>query len=454
VSDFNGIRIALSSLYAQRRALEVVGQNVANVNTEGYTRQRVEMESVNGPVAAAVFSRSTTAGQGVSSSAVTRLRDQFMDLRGYQEHAVDSGLRRTQSVLARVELAFDEPSDTGLGALMADFWAGWDDVANRPDDLAARSQLLERATTMAGGFRQLDATLAGLRQFAVAELQAIVAEVNATSSRIAELNTGIQAAVHAGFSPNELMDQRDLLVGELAEKVGVTVRPGEDGSVDVFVAGTAIVRGPRAQTLEVEIDTDPAQTVRVVWTADGYPVAASGEAGGLLGAINDILPRYRSELAAVAQQVHDDVNALHATGYALDGSTGLDFFTMGPSGIEVAAAILADPSLVAAASAAGSARDGSLAQRIAELTGPDDLYQELVVGLGIESQAVNRRVDVQAAIVRHVDDARQAAAGVNLDEEMTAMVAYQHAYDAAARFLTAVDEVLETLINRTGVVGR
>lgn len=463
MSDFVGLRIALSSLQAQRRALEVTGQNVANVNTDGYSRQRVEMVADAGPLTPAIHSTWTRGGLGVRSDTVARLRDEFLDLRSYQEHAVEAGLNRTQGILARVELAFAEPSDTGLGALLADFWAGWDDVANAPSDLAARTQLVERANTLAAGFSQLDSVLAGLRSSSVTELQALTAEVNASAARVAELNDSIQSATQAGLSPNELMDQRDLIISALAEKVGVTVRPGESGPgdggvptgmVDVFVAGMALVRGTRASTLAVTVDTDPAQTVRVVWEQDGYAAAVTGEAGALVGAVNDVIPRYRAGLVAVAQQIHDDVNALHSTGYAPDGSTGRNFFTIGPGGLAVDPAVGADPWLVAAASAPGGPLDGSLAQRLAELTGPDDTYRDLVVALGVEAQAVNRRAEVQGAITRHVDEARDSVAGVNLDEEMANMVAFQHAYEAAARLLTAVDESLETLIRRTGIVGR
>jgi flagellar hook-associated protein 1 len=193
----------------------------------------------------------------------------------------------------------------------------------------------------------------------------------------------------------------------------------------------------------------------VVWAADSYPAAVTGAAGGLVSGANDVIPRYRAGLADVAQQLADDVNAIHRTGYALDGSTNRDFFVTDGSGrLVVDPAIVADPHLVAAAASAGATRDGSVAAQIAELTGAGDTYHRLVVGLGVESQAANRRVDVQAAILEHIDAARESAAGVNLDEEMAAMLQYQHAYDAAARFLTAVDQTLDTLINSTGLVGR
>jgi flagellar hook-associated protein 1 FlgK len=455
MSDFNGLRIALSSLYAQQKALQVTGQNIANVNTEGYSRQRVEMTADSGPVTPAVESRYSGPGLGVLTGDTTRLRDQFLDLRGYQEHAVDAGLQQSQSVLSRIELAFDEPSDDGLSKLISGFLAGFDDVANNPDDQAARAQLVEQGKTLTAGFVQLDAALATQRSSSIAELDSLVGEVNNSAARIAELNQNITSAVNNGFSPNELMDQRDQLVAQLAEQVGVTVQNGDHGQVDVYVGGTALVRGTRVSPLKVDVGTDPAQTVRVTWSDDSYPAGVAGSAGGLLSAVNDVIPRYRAGLAAVAQQLSSDVNAVHQTGYALDGSPGLPFFTTDSTGaVVVNPAIVADPRLIAASASAGATRDGSVAQKIAALTGVGDSYQQLVVQLGVESQAVNRRVDVQASIVQNVDAARESASGVNLDEEMTSMLQFQHAYDAAARFLTAVDQTLDTLINSTGLVGR
>ncbi|HVW32751.1 MAG TPA: flagellar hook-associated protein FlgK [Acidimicrobiia bacterium] len=455
MSDFSGLRIALSSLYAQQKALQVTGQNIANVNTEGYSRQRVEMTADSGPVTPAIQSRYPGPGMGVLTGDTTRLRDQFLDVRSYQEHAVQAGLKESQSVLSRVELAFDEPSDDGISKLMSNFLAGFDDVANNPDDNAARAQLVEQGQTLTSAFTQLDSALATQRSSSIAELDSLVGEVNNAAARIAELNQNITSAVNNGFSPNELMDQRDQLISQLADQVGVTIQNGDHGQVDVYIGGTALVRGPKVSNLQVEVGTDPAQTVKVTWADDDYPAGVSGSAGGLLSAINDVIPRYRDGLKAVAQQLASDVNALHSTGYALDGSTGRPFFTTDPTGaVVVNPDIVADPTLIAASGSPGATRDGSVAQQIAELTGVGDRYQQLVVKLGVESQAVNRRVDVQASIVQNVDAARDSVSGVNLDEEMTSMLQFQHAYDAAARFLTAVDQTLDTLINQTGLVGR
>lgn len=453
MSNFSGLTIGLSALLAQRKAIEVTGQNLANVNTEGYSRQRVSLTSDSGPVTPAIFARYEGSGLGVRSGVVDRLRDRFLELRGYQEHAADQRLQQVAGALAKVEGTFGEPSDTGLATQLADFWAGWDDVANRPDDLAARSQLLERAETLASSFRRADADLEGLWSTTLEQTSAVVAEVNSIAARVAELNSTIQAAVGSGLNANDLMDQRDRLIGQLSDRVGVTVRPGEANTTDVFVGGTALVRGTRSETLEVQVAPGPSQVVTVNWSKDGLPATTSGQVGGMLDALDDIIPRYRAALTSLASDTLTATNTAHATGFDLNGAAGGAFFVVGPDGLEVSAAVAGDPRLVAASATAGTF-DGSVAAQLAATTAPDATYRQLVVGLGVEAQSANRRVQIQSAITTEVDASRESEAGVNIDEEMTQLMAFQHAYQAAARFVTTVDETLDLLINGTGRVGR
>jgi len=454
--SFDGLGIALSSLQAQRRALEVTGQNVANVATDGYSRQRIGMAANAGSSVPAIHAKPTGVGQGVLSTEVQRARDQFIEVRANQEHATESNLRQVQATLDRIELAFGEPGDNGLGAQISDFLAGWDDVANKPDDGAARSQLVARAETLVAGIAQVDETLRAIRGNAVEELQASIVDVNATASRVAELNQRIMVATSAGLSPNDLMDQRDLAARHLAATVGGTVRPAEDGTIDVYMGGTTLVRGANANALEVTID-NATQTVAIVWAKDQQPAAVAGRAGGQVATINEIVPRYRAEVLAVATQLHDEVNAIHATGFGLDdppGFTGRDFFVLTGGALTVNADIVADPRKLSASSAALTTRDGSVARSIAARTGAESGYRNFVVRLGVEAQTANRRVEIQSAITDQIDMAREASSGVDIDEEMTLMIQFQHAYDAAARLMSAIDQSLDTLINRTGMVGR
>ncbi len=454
MSDFFGLRIGTSALLAHRRALDVAGHNLANVNTEGYSRQRLSLAAEAGPSGSALFARWAKDGQGVRVLGVDRLRDTFLETRGHQEHGTGANLSKMRDTLDRIELAVGEPSDNGIASQLSSFLNAWDDVANRPDDLGARAALIERGKIVTAGFQALDATLATQRGQVVTDIKGLVSEVNTIAGRVADLNRSIQVAVVANQPSSDLMDQRDLLVMQLADKIGVSTRPSDNGTVDVFLGGVALVRNDRVETLRVDVASTPAQTVSIVGNTWNVPAAAGGAAAGMLTAANDTIPRYRADFSAAATTMMNEVNAIHATGFALDGSAGQPFFLSTATGVQVNPAIAADPRLVAASASATASRDGSVAARIAGVTGAADSYRSTVVNLGVESQSVARRDEIQQVITGQVDAARQGESGVNIDEEMANLVGIQRAYEAAARFVTAVDQALETLIKGTGLVGR
>ena len=463
MSSFSGLNVGLSSLYAQRRGLEVTGHNIANANTEGYSRQRARLQADGGPVVPAYHSRWNGAGSGVTVADVQRLRDVFLESRAVQERGSEAGLRGRSVVLGRVEAILSEPGDLGLQAQLSEFWSGWDDVANQPTDLAGRSQLLQRAQTLATGINQASDRLAAQWSVSHEQLGATVQDINATAEAVATLNAGVMSATRAGLSPNDLADQRDLLVQRLGDLAGVSLRTGEAGSVDVYVGGTALVRGAVAERLAVQGPTSlatPAGTVSLAWERDGQPAPGGGAAAGLLAAVNEVLPRYRDGLDAVAVSLRDRVNAQHRSGFDPAGAAGGDFFS-GTSARDLAVAV-AGPGAIAASSSAGAMgtgdRGGANAAAMAELAGvadgPDARYRTTIVELGVEAQTAGRRLAIQSDILRQVEAQRESEAGVNLDEEMANMLAYQRGYEGAARFVTAVDQMLDTLINRTGLVGR
>lgn len=454
MSDFFGLRIGTSALLAHRRAMDVVGHNLANISTEGFSRQRVSLAAEAGPTGTALFAKWSKDGQGVKVLGVDRLRDMFLETRGQQEHGTGATLTQTRNVLDRIELAVGEPSDNGIAAQLSSFMNAWDDVANRPDDLGARAALIERAKIVTSGFQALDATLSTQRGQTVSDLSTMVSEVNTIAGRVADLNKTIQVAVVAGQPSSDLMDQRDLLVMQLADKVGVTTRAGDNGTVDVYLGGTALVRNDRTEPLRLDLGPAPAQTASVSFANWNIPAAVGGAAGGMLTAANDVIPRYRAEFATAATTLMNEVNTVHGTGFDLNGTAGQAFFVSTARGVEVNPAIAGDLRLVAASASATASRDGSIASRIAALNGAGEAYRRSVVGLGVESQSVTRRDEIQKVITGQVDAARQGEAGVNLDEEMANLVGIQRAYEAAARFVTAVDQALETLIKGTGLVGR
>lgn len=464
MSSMSALTTALSALYAQRRGLEVTGHNIANANTDGYTRQRVELSGNSGPQAPAFFSRWNGVGQGVDVDGLTRMRDAFLELRSNQEHGVLGELTTTQQILGRVELGYGEPGELGIAAQLNDFYGGWADIANNPTDVAARRAMLERAATLASNLRGSAAALNTLRGDLVDQVHAQTTAINQLAASIAELNHGIAVNAQSGLVTADLLDQRDLMVSKLADMIGITTKPSGTGGVDVFVGGTALVRGNVAESLKVEDSAAPPRSVSLSWSKDGYPASFSGGSiSGLMNGANTIIDGPDGQLAkldAVANSLRDVVNGVHSQGKDLNGDTPtVDFFTgTGAADIFVSREYFDDPALVAAAGADGGYADASNAATLAALggrpDGPDAAYRAMIVELGVQTQTVNRRVGIQDQVTRQVDGARDAQAGVNLDEEMTNMLSYQRAYEAAARFMTTIDQMLDRLINSTGLVGR
>ncbi|MGY1720117.1 flagellar hook-associated protein FlgK [Blastococcus sp. SYSU DS0552] len=469
MSTFSLLNTATTSLWAQRRALDVTGQNISNVNTDGYSRQRVDMQAIGGSAVPAFYSTGSGIGGGVNADEVTRIRDAFLEGRGHTEHANSAQLTAETDAYELVEQAFREPGTTGLQNLMADMWRGWQDVANKPEDEAARGQVLKRLETLVGGLHFSSAQLDGQWQQTRENLGVLVDDVNAAAGTIAQLNTAILRASQTGLPANDLTDQRDLLVMKLADQVGVSVRPRDGGVVDVLVGSVTLVSGGTASKLAVQGTIDPAGTAgdppRVVTATGGLSVTVGGTAGGQLHALNSILPTYRTELDGIASSLATALNEVHDDGFDLDGLRGGAL--IGSSGGPVTASsitvAITEPRKLAASSL--GADDGSVppnldrgnADKLAQLgngvTSPDAAYRKMIVELGVQSAVSQRNLGIQSVITGQVDAARESVAGVNLDEEMTNMLSFQHAYSAASRLVSAIDEMLDVLINRTGRVG-
>lgn len=459
-STFAGFSTALSALNAQRRGLDVTGQNVANANTVGYTRQRVALESVGGPAVPALWSRYDGAGGGVNAAAVQRLSDDFLSGRVQTEHARLAKLTTDQSTLGRVEQSFGEPSDTGLQSQFSDLWNAWHGVSNNPGESAPRTQLLETARTLAATFNQVDGALRTQWGSQLEQLHTVGDSTNTTAQSVAELNTAILRADQAGVPANELKDKRDALVLTLSELVGATSAHQPNGTISVKLGGVSLVDGGTATKLAVS-DAAMGGPVQLTWAlANGDPdpsspvAATGGQAGGLLEAVGPggTLVGYAAKLDAVAAQLAKDVNDQHAQGWDRSGTPGQPFFSGSTAG--TLAVALTAPEQVAASGLPGTNLDGSNADKLAGFgtlaNSIDAQYRSVVADLGVKAQTVNRRVDIQSDVASQVDAARESQAGVNMDEEMVNLLTYQHAYEGAAKVMSAFDEMVQTILNMAG----
>ena len=457
MSDFSGLNVALSSLYAQRRGLEITGHNVANANTDGYSRQRVDLQATGGPRTGTFWSRGVDGGGGVNVASITRFHDNFLQIRAALADGDSSHIDQLSGGLHQVEALFNEPTDKGLAKSMSDFWSGWDDVANHPGDNAARSQLLERASTIAATINDAAKQLQQFRTNAISELGSLTTDINTIAANVASLNKAIRGAVTSDLNAGDLMDQRDQLVSELSAKIGATIRPTAYGQINVFVNGTALVSEESSNAVTLDSSGSP---VTMRWAGSNHQTTVTtGMAGGLLEMINTKLPAYSSSLDGVALKLRDDVNAAHVGGAGLDGATGRKFFDA-TSALDLAVStdIGTNTDHIAAGASGAGSLDGSVALALAELhtstTGADSTYRSMMVGLGVETQSAKRRSDIQTQTTDQLKSAQESVSGVNTDEEMVSMIQYQHAYEAAARYMTAIDQMLDVLVNRTGQAGR
>ncbi|WP_404473003.1 flagellar hook-associated protein FlgK [Microbacterium aerolatum] len=469
MSTFSGLTTAASGLAAARRGMDVVGQNIANQTTEGYTRQRVTTSSIAALAQTGRFSTGAAPGHGVSIDGVARLGDALLDAR-VRDTLASSGFWSTRAVAATtMEAALAEPTEDGLAARLSQFWSGWQDLANTPDSRAAASVVLETASELAAQIASGYKTVASQWSDARTAAERTVSQVNAAADQIADLNREIRDALASGRSANELIDQRGVLAQNVARLSGAKANIESDGTLTVRIDGNALVAGDDARHLALSGPTsiEAGAPVTVTWaTAPDMPVAiVGGELGGNLSVLapadkGGMLAQLAASYNEVATALADRVNEQHRLGVTAAGQPGGDFFAVsgtGPAALGLSVVVTSGSDLALAAPDAG-AWDSSNADAISQIglsaTGPDARWASQVSTLSVSTAADIQRARVSETTAITAAAAQQSVAAVDGDEETISLLTYQTAYQAAARVMTAVDEALDVLINRTGVVGR
>ena len=472
MSTFGGLSIASSGLTAARKALEVTGQNVANANTQGYTRQRVD-QSPLAQSALATYSRQNSLGDGVQVTGVSRVTDVVVNARVNSTAANASYWTASAGALSSVETSLGEPGKNGLSQVMSDFWAKWQTVANNTGTTAAgqgaanaligQAQLL--ASTVSTGYTAAANAWADARAGAASTVETI----NATASKIADLNVTIRALTAAGSNANALLDQRDAAVTSLANLAGASTRTNGDGTIDVMVGGNSLVTGVTTRTVALSGATTfssvAASPVKLTWADTGGGVSLDG--GEIAGRIQALQPADTTVAGAgtggvfaeaakafddIARSVADAVNAVHRTGTTATGATGLDFYSYSSTG-SAALSLAVVPTTVSGVAVADGTKgnlDNTIADRIAQIGrtagSPDSAWATYVSRLGSQTATANARATTSDTAATAAGAAQTSVGGVDLDEETANLVIYQHAYQASARVISTINDVLDTLI--------
>jgi flagellar hook-associated protein 1 len=433
IPSLQGLQTALSGLIAQQTALDTTGNNIANANTEGYSRETALLEP-NTPLPIAAISgytgKGAQLGTGVTVATITRIRNQYLDAQ-YRTQNSALGAAQTQAeTLTQAQTAFNEPSSAGIATQLSNFWSAWNSLATSPTSEAAKQGVVEAGEQLASTFKELSAQLATISSQATEKYNSLTGpsgEVEEIANQIAQLNGQIKLSEEASQPPNEMLDRRDELLDKLSSLANITVteQPDHTDTVTFGDAAKPLVEG----------------------TTVNWPQALTEAAGGQLGALLNLtgakgaLTGLRTSLDEVASTLASTVNEHLVT----------PFF----SGKTAATLQVAVESKEVEASGTKNPGGNEVAREIAALRGgaAEQGYATLVETVGSDVRATKDDVTTLQGTVASISDQRQSVSGVSLDEEMTNLITFQRGYQASARTLTVMSEMLETLIEHTGAVG-
>ncbi len=464
---FQGLEIGKRALLTHQFTLQTIGHNIANVNTPGYSRQRVNITTMI-PEQSNVGS----IGSGVKVVDVRHARDLFLGEQVREDSKLLGQWSYKSKILSQIESLVNEPNENALGELLNNFWSSWSDLAT--GDQASRDALVSSTQELTNGFHQLANQLDNLRSSIDRDLVNLTQEINRYTSEIANINGQIHSQEAGSFKANDLRDVRDRLVDELSSIVDVNTVEQDNGSYTVYIGAMTIVDGKDDLRITADVvNKNGVVSNRLVWeNTDNELKNFNGQLKGLVDSRDNIIPGYIDELHKLAASLIDEVNAVHQNGYGLDNSTGLNFFKdtyKDAFNIEINSALISNPSRIGASGsvdANGNVNTGdqTIALAIYELgekkileSGTatfSDFYTSMIGKLGVESREATSFTNNYELLLNQRNSAKEAVQGVSLDEEMTNMIRAQHAYDAAARVITSMDQALDTVINGMGIVGR
>jgi flagellar hook-associated protein 1 FlgK len=438
------MQTSLRGLLAQQRMLDTTGHNIANASTKGYSRQEATLAATRALTTTTDAKPIAQLGAGVDVQGFRRVRDQFLDSQFRAQNTNVNEWTAKASQLDSAELSLAEPGTDGINQALANFWNAWSDLSKAPDGEAAKQALVQRGNGLVDSIHSVRSQMVAAQTGAQEQYAAIAApggEISKIAAELADLNNTIAKSFTLGDSPNDLMDRRDVLIDQLSGYGQVSVENLANGSTNVsFVDRDTGVAYP------IVADRD------ATWT--GPPAGdwnPGGELGGLLSVgktPGGMVDGYLADIDAFTKSLADSVNSVYQG----------DFFTYGSSEgetISINAAIEVAPSSLRSGST-GAAGSNDLALAVSQLRGNpaiDGVYKAFVAKVGGDLDEATRMRGNAQVLADSVENRRQSVQGVSMDEEMSNLVRFQRAYQASARAMSTMDEMLDVLINRTGKVG-
>jgi flagellar hook-associated protein 1 len=448
----SGLFTAVSALEAAQGALAVTSNNIANVNTPGYSREVAELQE--NPE---VTYGNLQFGTGVDLSSIQGIRDNVLQLLLNQEAQTQGQLNTFVTGMNQIQPVFNEPAGSGLQSLISQFFNSFQSLAADPTNAGLRQTVIGDGQSLAAGFNQAAAALTTQQQSADQGVTQTVSQINTLTSQIAALNSQVAAASVGGGNANALLDQRALLVNQLSGLVDVqSITADSNGLTLTTKGGTLLVTGNESFNLSTQTNSAGFQDVY----AQGNDITSTIQSGNLAGYLqlrDQEVPAIATKLDTLASGIANAVNTQNAAGFDLNGAAGGNFFVP-PTGVTGAAANLAvaitDPSKIAASSD-GTVGDNGNATALANLQSasiisgqnPIDYYSSIVFQVGNDTSTASAALSGQQLIVQQLQSQQNSISGVSLDEEGANIVLYQNAYGAAARVAGVIATLFQTAIN-------
>ena len=554
--------IGKSSLAAQLYAMQVTGNNIANVDTDGYTRQQLNTT----PGSSVSVGTNLILGSGVTVEQVQRVRNELLDLHIRDQNASTGKWETVSSTLSELESIFTETSDATLGDVINEFWNSWYDLSNDPESSVCKSTVMNQGIVLANRFQSMADSMSSMRQNIDSAITTTVDEINTIASSIADLNQKIVEMEAGGEQQaNDYRDQRDLLLDELSGYVNISSTEMANGEVSVYIGGSLLVGGSNARELDVSQNAEGFSDV--IWADTGSAVTLQdGSLAGYIEARDTIIPKYSDRLDSLASEIIEAVNRVHSQGMgttlnssvtasnavsdptaaldsaglsysptdgtftiavydsdgafveeqtitvdadadslndirdainaafvgsgnvsaSIDASNRLEITSAGSNtfsfvdssgngdssdllmalgintffsgddalSIDVNESIVSDPSLISTGTTSEPG-DNSIALAIADLSDAlvleggtatiNDYYETTIGTLGVDSLEASQMLENCELVGESYESQREMYSGVSLDEEMTNMLKYQQAYNAAAKFISAVSDLMDVL---------
>lgn len=458
------------SMMNSQTALQTTGHNIANKSTEGYSRQRVELQAAE-PTGLG----SHRIGNGSKTVAITRTNNPYLEKQIGKEQSNLGYFQGKTDAMNRVEQVYNEQTNKGLNTFVTDFFNSVRELSNNPESLATRTQVKETAEFLTKDFKRVNTQLQEIRKDIDQQVSTHVDQVNQMTGEIADLNSKIQMVQNSGGPANDERDRRDLLIKKLGEKINIRWAEGNDGAVTVTAGNSALlVAGDDAKKLSVMATPESGSKgeggfdIFYQSAKDGQITKVTEQmTGGAIGGLLEVRDKNISGLIEgvdkMAYSLATDINTIHSRGYDGHGRLGSDFFEApqdvrhAAENLKVSDRISRDPLKIATAGAPGSPGDNRIATAISQLqyenTMPDgsatmdEYYNSMVGEVGIQSRKAQTGQESQKGIVSQLNNIRESVSGVSLDEETTKLIEFQKAFDASARLIKTADEMFDTVLN-------